>query len=125
MDITCLSIQQPWAWLIIEGHKPIENRNWYTPFRGKFYVHASKRFNEEAYYWVKSNFPISLPRMDEFERGVVLGSVDLTKVISHSNNPWFSGRFGFVLIDPKKVDPFPARGQLGFFKLEISKYNLY
>lgn len=125
MTITCLSIQQPWAWLIMEGYKPIENRNWYTPFRGKFYVHASRRFNDDAYFWVRRHFPISLPDPSDFEKGVVLGSVRLTKVISHSLNPWFTGKFGFVLIEPTKITPFFAKGQLGFFKLDVSKYALY
>lgn len=34
-----LSILQPWAWLIVNGNKDIENRNWHTRFRGRFLVH--------------------------------------------------------------------------------------
>jgi hypothetical protein len=29
-----LSIMQPWAWLIVNGHKAIENRNWRCHYRG-------------------------------------------------------------------------------------------
>jgi hypothetical protein len=25
-----LSLMQPWAWLMVNGHKDIENRNWAT-----------------------------------------------------------------------------------------------
>lgn len=35
-----LSIQQPWAWLIVNGYKDVENRDWNTKFRGRFYVHG-------------------------------------------------------------------------------------
>ncbi|WP_229215634.1 ASCH domain-containing protein [Duganella sp. CY15W] len=37
-----LSIRQPWAWLIVNGYKDIENRSWSTNVRGKVLVHASK-----------------------------------------------------------------------------------
>jgi hypothetical protein len=36
-----LSIKQPWAWLIVNGHKDIENRDWRSDnpglkYRGEF-----------------------------------------------------------------------------------------
>ena len=30
-----LSIKQPWSWLIVHGHKDIENRDWSTQLRGR------------------------------------------------------------------------------------------
>lgn len=44
-----VTIKQPWASLIIEGIKDIENRTWRTKFRGKILIHASapKKFNVE------------------------------------------------------------------------------
>ena len=44
-----LSIRQPWAWLIVNGHKDIENRQWRTHFRGKIYVHAAKGMTRGDY----------------------------------------------------------------------------
>jgi len=44
-----LSIIQPWAWLITRGYKDIENRGWYTPYRGRFLVHASKAYPKRHY----------------------------------------------------------------------------
>ena len=41
-----LSIKQPWAWLIVNGYKDIENRTWKTNYRGTFLVHASKGFDD-------------------------------------------------------------------------------
>src|SRR5438045_8559495 len=35
-----LSIRQPWAWLIVNGHKPVENRSWSTKYTGKLLIHA-------------------------------------------------------------------------------------
>jgi ASCH domain len=36
-----LSIRQPWAYLITQGSKEIENRSWATTYRGLFLIHAS------------------------------------------------------------------------------------
>ncbi|WP_245839042.1 ASCH domain-containing protein [Yersinia kristensenii] len=36
-----LSIRQPWAWLIVNGYKDIENRTWNTKCRGPVLIHAS------------------------------------------------------------------------------------
>jgi len=43
--LPALSIWQPWAWLIANGYKDIENRTWWTKFRGPFLIHASKRMD--------------------------------------------------------------------------------
>jgi hypothetical protein len=37
-----ITIKQPWAFLIVEGVKDIENRTWKTNFRGRVLIHASK-----------------------------------------------------------------------------------
>ena len=35
-----ITIKQPWASLIVEGIKDIENRTWKTSFRGRVLIHA-------------------------------------------------------------------------------------
>lgn len=43
-----ISILQPWAWAIVEGHKLVENRTWCPPFRvrGKrIAIHASAGYD--------------------------------------------------------------------------------
>ena len=37
-----ISIRQPWAWLIVNGYKDVENRTWYTSHRGPLLICASK-----------------------------------------------------------------------------------
>jgi hypothetical protein len=37
-----LSVRQPWAALIVSGHKDIENRTWSTRYRGPVLIHASQ-----------------------------------------------------------------------------------
>jgi len=38
-----LTIKQPWAQLIVDGIKDIENRTWKTNFRGRVYIHAGAK----------------------------------------------------------------------------------
>lgn len=114
-----LSIRHPWAWLIVNGYKDIENRSWQTEYRGPFLVHAGKRFDKEGYLWVTKNFPeIQLPELEEFQMGGVIGAVDLVDCVSVSESRWFEGPYGFVLQNPRHLPFIPVNGKLGFFFVE-------
>ena len=39
--LRALSLRQPWAWLVVNGYKAIENRSWRTNHRGPLLIHAS------------------------------------------------------------------------------------
>ena len=114
-----LSIRQPWAWLILNAGKDIENRDWATGFRGRFLVHASKGMTRDEY----ENAPVwivDLPDFDQLERGGIVGSVELVDCVEASESDWFYGRYGFVLRDPKPLPFIPYKGQLGFFDVPDS-----
>lgn len=111
-----LSIRQPWAWLIVHGHKDVENRSWYTHVRGPVLIHAGQTFDSEGYAWVRENFPdIPLPRMVEFDRGGIVGRATLVDCVGESGSPWFFGPFGFVFENATPLVLTPCRGRLGFF----------
>ena len=118
-----LSIRQPWAWLIVNGYKDIENRSWSTDFRGRVYVHAGRRiksgdFPEQRDYITQSG--IFLP--EEPPLGAIVGEVTMTDCVDTSSSPWFCGPSGFQLSDPIAYDsPIPYRGQLGFFDVDAIK----
>jgi hypothetical protein len=112
-----LSITQPWAWLITNGYKPLENRTWNTEFRGEFLIHASKGFDKKGYAFVRDSFPeIDLPLPNQFERGGIVGIADLWDVATASSSPWFFGPFGFCLRDARPLPFTPMLGRLGFFE---------
>ncbi|QDV34975.1 ASCH domain-containing protein [Tautonia plasticadhaerens] len=114
-----LSIQQPWAWLIAHGFKPLENRTWNTKFRGELLIHAGKTFDSDGYDWVREEFPeIPMPAPGDFERGGIVGKADLTDVVKSSDSPWFSGPVGFCLERAQPVDFLPMPGKLGFFEVD-------
>lgn len=113
-----LSVRQPWAWLIVHGYKDIENRSWRSNYRGECFIHAPQAFDSGGYKWVRRRFPkIKMPQPSEFERGGIIGKVEIVDCVSRSSSPWFAGPFGYVVAAARPVPFVPARGRLGFFNL--------
>ncbi len=125
-----LSIRQPWAWLVVNGFKDVENRSWPTKFRGRVWVHAPKNMSRDE-YWACESFvrasqgiDLRLPTYEDLCRqcGGIVGEVDITGCVgpgSYSTSPWFVGPFGFTLANAKAVTLRPCRGALGFFVPEV------
>jgi len=114
-----LSIRQPWAWLIIKGEKPVENRGWFSNYTGPLLIHASSTFDKAVYQWVRKNFPrIKIPTPSKYYLGAIIGSVQMVACVTPFayQSVWFSGPYGFLFEKPKEYDnAVPCRGQLGFF----------
>ena len=75
LPTVALSIRQPWAWLIVNGHKPVENRTWSTSYRGELLIHAGKAFDAEGLASVLQVFPHMrdvLPQ--QFDLGGIVGT---------------------------------------------------
>lgn len=114
-----LSIRQPWAWLIVNGYKDIENRSWATKFRGRMLVHASKSMTGQDYADAKvvaTSQGIPIPEPEELERGGIVGAVDVIDCVSSSASPWFFGNWGFSLANAETLPFQPLKGRLGFFE---------
>jgi hypothetical protein len=45
LQVPALSVRQPWADLIMDGWKPVENRTWTTDYRGPVIIHAGKKWD--------------------------------------------------------------------------------
>lgn len=129
-----LSIRQPWASLIIKVGKDIENRDWPTRVRGRILVHAAKGMtrdeHESAIYFAADAIHADPGRLiasgertlkdlgfafGDLERGGFVGTVEVVDCVQSSDSPWFMGRYGFVLRDPRPMPFVPWKGQLGFF----------
>jgi len=120
-----LSVRQPWAHAILHGGKAVENRSWPTHFRGTIGLHAARsmepkdieaffRFLEErglAGSWLTRSAVETLPR------GAVVGLVDIVDCVKVSTSPWFEGPYGFVLANPRAINPIPCRGAQKLFDL--------
>ena len=117
-----LSIRQPWAWLIVNGWKNVENRNWPTKMRGRFLVHASQTMTigdyEACKLFVRGIAPglaDQIPARLNIERGGIVGEATLLDCVTRHDSEWFTGPFGFVLADAKPLPFYPLKGRLGFF----------
>jgi hypothetical protein len=115
-----LSIQQPWASLIINGYKRVENRSWPTRLRGWFLIHAGKTVDKEAMRDVHLGIhPVTGARFSfagmDFPTGGIIGKARLIRCVDESDDPFFVGPFGFVLDDVMPLPFQPCRGMLGFF----------
>lgn len=113
-----LSIRQPWAWLIVTGHKDVENRTWPTSFRGEFLIHAGKAFDYEGYEWVVSEMGLVLPEPARFERGGIVGEAEMIDCVTRHDSAWFFGPYGFAIRNARPRRFLPMRGKLGFFEVE-------
>ena len=96
-----LSIRQPWAWLIVNGYKDIENRTWSTDFRGRVYVHAGKRVKQGDFQGQRDYIRESgLILPEEPSLGAIVGEVTITDCVDALSSPWFCGPYGFLLTSP-------------------------
>ena len=110
-----LSIMQPWAWLIVAGHKDIENRSWPTRYRGPVLIHAGKKFDGSRDEW---DWP-DIARPGGFDMGGIVGQAEIVDCVTASTSRWFQGTYGFVLRNARPLPFRSCRGALGFFVPEF------
>lgn len=129
-----LSIRQPWAWMVARGIKTVENRTWPTNFRGRFYIHASAKFDIPPKNYAEfkrelekgareDGIDITLPASpSDFEKGGIVGAADLVDCVTacedEYDQAWHTpGNYAFLL-DNAEVLPFrPMKGKLNFFEV--------
>lgn len=107
-----LSIRQPWAWLIVNGHKDIENRTWPTRLRGRVLIHAGKQHDGRRDEWDWPN--IVAP--EGFDYGGIVGVATITDCVRESDSPWhMTDCWGFRIVDARPLPFVACKGALGFF----------
>lgn len=124
-QVRALSIRQPWASLILAGHKPVENRSRRTAYRGLLVVHAGLRTDRSP----EARALATRYRVDE-TTGAFLGTVDLHDCHQMPELDWcdcdhtwaqptHTGRraWHWLVRNPMRfAAPIPGRGALGLFK---------
>jgi len=114
----CLSVKQPWAWAIMQGLKDVENRTWFTSYRGPLAIHAGKSFDREALAFIK-NSGVDVPDDDDLVFGAVIGFVDIVDCRKGVRSRWaMRQHWHWVLSRPRPIDPVPLRGRLGLFNVD-------
>lgn len=120
-----ISVQQPWAELILQGRRTLELRTYAPRYRGPLAIHAAQKVKATASALYGLN-PAELPR------GAVLGVVDLVDVIELTEEsyeatrgehlcpgPWEPGFVGWRLARPRRLaQPVSLPGRQGLFTVD-------
>jgi hypothetical protein len=132
-----ITLQQPFATLLVLGAKSIETRSWSTTHRGPLAVHASGTFPPRARALCrKEPFRRRLARVgiadwSELPLGALLGTVrllecrrveeiDLDRLAEEelSFGDYGEGRWAWFVDSPAPLPgPIPWKGQLGVFDI--------
>ncbi len=113
-----LSIQQPWASMILCEGKDIENRTWETKIRGRIFIHVGKNYSVDGHLWIENHFGIKVPAECSVLLGGIIGSVEIVDCVTSHDSKWFFGPFGFVLKNPIVLPFRECKGRLGFFEVD-------
>ena len=128
-----LSIRQPWVYAILHLGKRVENRTWYTPFRGTFAIHAAKKWGRDEKEDLEC-FREEIERRFEAPRpplhlGYLVGTARLVDCVRPANVPegqetWAMGDWCFVLDDVRIWEqPVKYKGMLGFFDVQTAPHD--
>jgi ASCH domain len=124
-----LSVRPPWAWLLVNGFKKIENRTRRTNQRGQILIHAGSRMTQAEYdhvaaFLLREDLPIQLPPVTALPQGALVGVCELVGCVQTSDSVWFDkdteNNFGWQIDNARAFKtPIPYRGMLGFFNVDM------
>lgn len=119
-----LTICEPWATLIADGHKRVENRTWRTTHRGPLAIHAGKslaRYTElaRAPDAFRARYGVPLPARATLRPGAVLAIATLEDVVTLTDlvdgfgwHRFAEGPWCWLLCDVRPLPvPLPWSGQ--------------
>ena len=125
-----LSVRQPYASLLVDGKKDVENRSRRTNFRGTVLIHASAKVHYVVAYLNKQNSFTTIDieimsQMNEVDEdnlyGCIIGSVDIVDCVQNHPSEWAEkGQWHWVCANPKVFEN-PIRkvnGKLGIWEWE-------
>jgi hypothetical protein len=137
MRFWAISLWEPWATLLVYGHKRYETRSWCWPEhkRGCILIHAAKRWTGDQRRLIQTlpfRHLLQLCGVDserDFHRGCVIGSVQpgwcyqtagfVTTDVERAVGDWAPGRYATEMHKPARCLPFPYRGSQGFFEVTV------
>jgi hypothetical protein len=135
----CLTVQQPFAHLIVSGYKRLETRAWSTPYRGPLLIHAGHNFpeaNKKLCYtepvrsWL---LRLGLRSPKDFAFGAIVGVATMVgckavEQLTHiPHDELVVGYFGlgynaFTLEGPRRFEtPTPCRGQPKLWEFDVAQ----
>ncbi len=131
MFMKVLTIKEPYASIIMSGLKEYETRSWKTNYRGKIYIHASIKIDDD----LKSRNDLQKLVYDNnitLKPGYILCEAYLDDCI-YMNDMFIKnvsdkekmvgryelGRYAWHLSDIRVIEPVQAKGKLGIWNYEF------
>lgn len=128
-----ITVKQPWASLICDGIKDVENRTWKTKFRGRVLIHASSQYDKrhrdmsllftseqwKYMYEKKGNFLLNRCLFLSFPLSQIIGSVEIVDCVINHDSIWAEKS---VLIEKPKKSDFLIDGN--FVQMDWIGYNM-
>ena len=138
-----ITIKQPWASLIVEGVKDIENRTWATKYRGRVLIHAGLYKCKDPQHILTGKQIIDVWEQQKgleifgshLIHGAIIGSVEIVDCVINNTSVWADKSqlyenpddnwlyfdhptYNWVLANPIKFDEpiLNVKGKLSFWE---------
>lgn len=132
--IKVLTVKQPWAHLIVDNIKDVENRTWQTKYRGELYIHTSKNsfdfwaldyiknIDNLLYQYVVDYFGIKnnkiTKHMEQF--GSIIGKTNIINILDNSYSVWaMKDSYHWMLKNSSRINPIPCKGKLNIWEYDL------
>ena len=108
-----ITILQPWAHLIVHGPKRIENRTWWTKYRGPLAIHAAKSrrmldaLDDGTLRAHVERTGYQMPVVGDLVFGAIIGTAQLTDIVEVSDvpdDPFATGPLCWILEHREPLD---------------------
>jgi hypothetical protein len=128
IELTAITLHQPWASLIAAGKKHYETRSWSTDYRGPIAIHAGKKFEQD-----ESLINLLEISATEVPLGAVVAIAEMTDCILMTEEfisqqtetelrcgDWKVDRYAFKFENVRAIESIQAVGKQGLWKFSWS-----
>ena len=131
VELTAITLHQPWASLVAKGCKQYETRDWPTSYRGPIIIHAGRKPKGKQELREHDKVLVSFKDLlnEDCPYSAVVAIAELTDVILMTEEfinqqyptelrcgNWKIGRYAFKLENIRAIAPIPATGKQGLWK---------
>lgn len=112
-----LSIRQPYAWLVVNGVKDVENRSVRTHYRGSILIHASLSTANLYMDVIEGLERLGRVRLPvDYDIGGIVGIAEIGDCVRRHSSVWKNrGSWAWVLANARPLPFRKCKGAVGFF----------
>jgi hypothetical protein len=139
VELTAITLHQPWASLVAKGWKQYETRDWPTNHRGPIVIHAGRKPKGKQELREHDKVVASFKDLlnEDCPYSSVIAIAELTDVVCMTDEfikqqsptelrcgNWAVGRYAFKLENVRAIAPIPALGKQGLWKWETDSEKI-